>query len=233
MFLTHPTLVLCMKCEKWKSIFSLTLWQLFYLELHISFSQDGHWANSCWWFCPEKWPNMCGHRGRSPCFGVETFQTHKPRHRGWTVCPAASVNTYKLGRYGHDGSDWRGHGVDWNTSRNVSGCWANLYPRQLDELAKNSTSKSTQNQTKWAVQIFRGKFVTDFPAVFDSCQTLFLFCNLADPGTWLATALLIGGKPGQQIAAHSKTPTIEDLLFNQNDNQKLICFCCTEEQCFQ
>ena len=36
--------------------------------------------------------------------------------------------------------------------------WANLDPRQLDELAKNSTSKSTQNQTKWAVQIFRGKF---------------------------------------------------------------------------
>ena len=45
----------------------------------------------------------------------------------------------------------------------VNDRWANLDPRQLDELAKNSTSKSTQNQTKWAVQIFRGKFVTDFP----------------------------------------------------------------------
>ena len=45
----------------------------------------------------------------------------------------------------------------------VNDRWGNLDPRQLDELAKNSTSKSTQNQTKWAVQIFRGKFVTDFP----------------------------------------------------------------------
>ena len=90
----------------------------------------------------------------------------------------------------------------------VNDRWANVDPRQLDELAKNSTSKSTQNQTKWALQISCVKFVTDFPSVYDSCQILFLFCNLADPGTWLATGLLIGGKPGQQVATRSKTPTI-------------------------
>ena len=200
-------------------MFSLTLWKLFHLELHISYSHVGDWANSCWWFCQEKWPNMRGDRGRSLCLGVENLQAHKPGHKGWTLCPAAPVNTYELGRY--DMMEvTEGDMVSIETPQEmfvddepkatteVNDRWANVDPRQLDELAKNSTSKYTQNQTEWALQISCVKFVTDFPSVYDSCQILFLFCNLADPGTWLATGLLIGEKPGQQVATRSKTPTI-------------------------